>query len=99
MSAKRKPRPETELDVARAYLEQAFDDLSLAEDTSGQRIDIRPRSMAAVDCRERLESHTRFMHGSQFTGRNGELVFARNMQLLLNAWIAALKHESLGGKP
>ena len=99
MSAKRKPRAETVLDVARADLERAYSDLRLATDQRGMLLDIRPISSSAADCRERLESHVRFMHSSRFIGPDGELAFARNMQLLLNVWIAALKYESLGGKP
>lgn len=93
MSAKRKVAL-TPLDWARGDLEQAFADIRLATDSNGVRIKIEPTSTDASAIREKLEEFLRFMHGSRFIGENAELAYARNLQLLVTAWIAALKFEA-----
>lgn len=78
---------------ARLDLRRALEDLKLATDARGLYVMIKPTSASAADCRAKLEEHLRFFNGARFGGGAGELAYARNIALLTNAWIAAIKFE------
>jgi hypothetical protein len=90
----RQRAPETPLDYARQDLTRAFADLRLATDSYGSKVLLTPASMSAADTRHRIEEFLRFMHGSRFIGENSELAYARNLNLLIVAWICAMKFEA-----
>jgi hypothetical protein len=82
-------------------LENAFIDLSNAVDSKGLRIFIHTGGFSSGAIRQSLFDFTRrlnrndrvFVNLDGSEDLNGELVFAVNLQLLINAYVAALEME------
>lgn len=100
-AAKKTPAPASqsaESAAEDAYLDSLLD-MKTACDGSGLLVNMMPTSsdhlspICAADFRRKISEFTRFMHGSQFIGANGEHAFARNLSLLSRAWAAAIKFE------